>query len=266
MDVYNNFAASNGLPALSPKALGMLSIEMIIGRSSFSRTGKKEFKYNAKIFGFTEAITTAGIIVPSDFIKDFCRINSGELQLDDKCYSTIMLIGSVKEINRIPAITKQIRAMKLNVESQADIADKTEKALFVLNITLNVILVITLILTIIAVFNSYLALVYNRSYMFSVQRMLGASKLRIVLIFVIESGIIGAIYGLAGYFIAYYLLIYVSNNISAWIPILQGLNFRLGSHQYLPAALAFSVFVSGFSALIPAVFASNLNLFKAVKR
>jgi ABC-type lipoprotein release transport system permease subunit len=266
MDVYNNFAASNGLPALSPKALGMLSIDMMIGRSSFSKNSKKEFKYNARIFGFTETITTAGIIVPSDFIRDFCKTNSGELQLVDKCYSTIMLIGSVKDINRIPAITKQIESMKLNIESQADIAVKTEKALFILNVTLSAIFVIILILTIIAVFNSYLAVVYNRSYMFSVQRMLGASKLRIVLIFVLESGIIGAVYGLAGYFIAYYLLIYLTNNISGWMPLLQGLNFKLGTHQYLPVAVAFSVFVSGISALIPAVFASNLNLFKAVKR
>jgi ABC-type lipoprotein release transport system permease subunit len=266
MDVYNNFAASNGLPALSPKALGMLSIEMMIGRSSFVRNGKKEFKYNAKIFGFTETITTAGIIVPSDFIKDFCKANSSELQLADKCYSTIMLIGSIKDINRIPGITKQIQSMKLNVESQTDIAQKTEKALFLLNLTLSVILGIILILTIIAVFNSYLAVVYNRSYMFSIQRMLGASKLRIVFIFVFESGIIGAIYGLAGYFVGYYLLVYLTNNISDWIPLLQGLNFKLQSHEYLSVAVGFSAFVSGISAFIPALFASNLNLFKAVKR
>ncbi len=266
MDVYNNFAASNGLPALTPKALGILSIEMIIGRSSFVRNGKKEHKYNAKIFGFTDTITTAGIIVPSDFIKDFCRTNGGEVQLADKCYSTIMIIGSVKEISRIPAITKRIQALRLNVESQADIAQKTEKALFLLNITLSSILGIIFILTVISVFNSYLAVVYNRSYMFSIQRMLGASKLRIVLIFVFESGIIGAVYGLAGYFIAYFLLIYLTNNISVWIPLLQGFDLRLGTHEYLPAAVGFSVFVSCVSALIPAIFASNLSLFKAVKR
>jgi ABC-type lipoprotein release transport system permease subunit len=266
MDVYNNFAASNGLPALSPKALSMLSIEMLIGRSSFVRNGKKEFKYNAKIFGFTETITTAGIIVPSDFIKDFCKANSGDLQLVDRCYSTIMLIGNVKDINRIPDITKEIESMKLNVESQADIAQKTEKALFLLNITLTMILGIILILTIIAVFNSYLAVVYNRSYMFSIQRMLGASKLRIVLIFVFESGIIGALYGLVGYFIGYYLLDYLTNNITNWMPLIQGLNFKLGTHEYLPVAVAFSTLLSGLSALIPAIFASNLDLFKAVKR
>jgi ABC-type lipoprotein release transport system permease subunit len=266
MDIYNNFAASNGLPALGPKALNIMSLEMLIGRSSFVRNSKKEFKYNAKVFGFTETITTAGIIVPSDFIKDFCKANSGDLQLVDKCYSTIMLIGRVKDIKEIPGITKKIRALKLNVESQAEIAQKTEKALFLLNITLNVILGIILILTIIAVFNSYLAVVYNRSYMFSIQRMLGASKLRIVFIFVFESGIIGALYGLVGYFIGYYLLIYFTNNVSNWIPLIQGLNFKLGTHEYLPVAIIFSTLVSGLSALIPAIFASNLNLFKAVKR
>ncbi|MBN2402796.1 MAG: hypothetical protein JXN64_10395 [Spirochaetes bacterium] len=263
MDIYNNFAAANGLPTLGPKALNALSLEIFIGRSSFVRSSKNEFKYNARIFGFTETITTAGIIVPADFIKDFCKANS---RMAGKCFSVIMLIGRVKDINRIPDITKKIQAMKLNVESQADIAQKTEKALLVLNITLAMIFSIILILTIIAVFNSYLAVVYNRSYTFSVQRMLGASKLRIVLIFVVEAGIIGALYGIAGYFTAYYFLVYLTNNASNWIPLLQGMDFRLGTHGYLPAAIAFSIIMSGISALIPAVFASNLNLFKAVKR
>ena len=266
MDVYNNFAASNGLPALSQKALNLLSIEMILGRSSFIRNGRKEFKYDAKIFGFTETITTAGLIVPSDFIKDFCRSNKGNLDLAGDCYSCVMLIASAKEINKIPELTKKIKSMNLNVESQTDIAQKTEKVIFLLNVTFTLILGIILFLTIMAIFNSYLAVVYNRSYMFSIQRMLGSSKLRIVLIFVLESGIIGAFYGLAGYFVGYYLLSYLSDNISAWIPLLQGLDFTLKDHTYLPGAVLFSTSVSSFSALIPALFASNLNLFNAMKR
>ncbi|MFH0974421.1 MAG: FtsX-like permease family protein [Spirochaetota bacterium] len=266
MDVYNNFAASNGLPALGPKALNMLSIEMLIGRSSFVRNSRKEFKFKAKLFGFTETITTAGIIVPSAFIKDFCRANSEDLQLTENCYSRIMLVGSVKDIKQIPGVTGKIQALNLSVESQADIANKTEKALFLLNVTLSLIFGIILVLTVLAVFNSYLAVVYNRSYVFSIQRMLGTSKLRIVLIFVLESGIIGALYGLAGYFIGYYLMTYLTNNIPNWMPLLQGLNFKLETHEYLPAVIAFSVLVSNISALIPAVFASNLNLFNAVKR
>jgi hypothetical protein len=34
----------------------------------------------------------------------------------------------------------------------------------------------------------------------------------------------------------------------------------------LPVAVAFSALVSSLSALVPAIFASNLDLFKAVKR
>lgn len=266
MDVYNNFAASNGLPALSQKALNLLSIEMILGRSSFIRNGRKEFKYDAKIFGFTETITSAGLIVPSDFIKDFCKSNKGNLDLAGDCYSCVMLIASAREINKIQELTKKIKSMNLNVESQTDIAQKTEKVIFLLNVTFTLILGIILFLTVMAIFNSYLAVVYNRSYMFSIQRMLGASKLRIVFLFVLESGIIGAFYGLAGYFIGYYLLSYLSDNIPAWIPLLQGLNFTLKDHTYLPGAVLFSTSVSCFSALIPALFASNLNLFNAMKR
>ena len=266
MDIYNNFAASNGMPALGPKALNALSLELTIGKSSFVRSSRKEFKYNAKVFGFTEAITTAGIIIPSDFIKNFCKADRSDLDLTDECYSTIMLIGNVKDISSIPVITKQITGMNLSAESHADIAQKTKKALFILNMTLSIILGIILILTVIAVFNSYLAVVYNRSYNFSIQRMLGASRLRIILIFVLEAGIIGALYGLAGYFTGFYFLAFLTDNISSWMPLAQGLNFNLKGHEYLPTVIAFSILLSCLSALIPAIFASGLNLFKAVKR
>ncbi len=266
MDIYNNFAATNGMPAFGPKALNMLAIEMIIGRSSFSRNNKKEFTYKARVFGFTETITSAGIIVPKDFIENFCSSNSSDLQFADKCYSCIMLIGNVKTIDQIPAITKKISSMNLNVESQADIANKTEKALLVLNITLSLIFGIILFLTCISIFNSYLAVAYNRSYMFSIQRMLGSSKLRIVFIFILEAGIIGALYGLAGYFTGYYALIYLTDNISNWIPLLGGVNCTLRPFEYLFIAIGLSTAVSSVSAFFPAVFASNLNLFSAMKK
>ena len=266
MDIYNNFAASNGMPALGPKALNALSIELLIGKSSFARNSSREYKYKAMVFGFTDTITTAGIIVPSDFIKNFCRANSSDLSITDKCYSTIMLICNVKEVSAIPGIAKKINAMNLDAESQADIAQKTEKALFILNMTFSIILVIILILTIIAIFNSYLAVVYNRSYNFSIQRMLGASRLRIVFIFILEAGIVGVLYGIAGYFTGYYFLVFLTHNISNWLPLVQGLNFIPAEHDYLARVIGFSAMLSCLSAFIPAFFASGLNLFKAVKR
>ncbi len=264
MNLYNNFAAANRLPQLGEKALKIFSMELIIGKSSFVKSSEKTDKFRAKIFGFTPVITTAGIIVPSSFIKNYC--NKQKDGKRGKCYSSIMLIADVKDRGKIPDITKKIRQMNLKVESQMDIAEKTEKAIFLLNVTLSFIMAIILILTVIAIFNSYLAIIYNRSEKLSIQRILGASKIRIVMIFITEAAIVGALYGTIGYFIGYYLLNYMSAYIAKWMPILKGLSLKLENHNLLPMALSLSALVSSVSALIPAIFASNLNLFKAMKK
>jgi ABC-type lipoprotein release transport system permease subunit len=50
---------------------------------------------------------------------------------------------------------------------------------------------IFLFLTVIAIFNSYLTIVYNRSYTFPLQRVIGVSKARIILTFVFEGAVKG---------------------------------------------------------------------------
>ncbi|MBN2039262.1 MAG: ABC transporter permease [Spirochaetes bacterium] len=266
LDIYNNFAATSGLPALGPKALNLLSIEMIIGSSSFTGNKENSRKFRTKVFGFTETITTAGIIVPDDFIMEFCRCNSADIHLAGSCYSCIMLIGNVSDISKIPLITKKVRSMGLNIESQADIAKKTDKALFVLNFILFGITAVIFFLTVISIFNSYLAVVYNRSYILSVQRMLGASKIRIIFMFMLEAGMIGALYGVLGYFTGYYILVYMNNHLHEWIPVVQGLSLTLKPFQYFSQLFMASIALSIISAFIPSIFASSLNLFKAVKR
>lgn len=265
INLYNNFAATNGLPEIGEKAIEMLTMDIYIGRSSFFKTSKEILKYEAKIFGFTSAVTTAGIIVPDDFIKKFCRENM-EAKERDKCYSCIAMLADVKERNKIPAVTEKIKKMNLNVESQADIADKTERAVKLIDVILGLLLGTILILTVIAIFNSYLAITYNRSDKISIQRMLGASKMRIVLIYIVEAAIVGAFYGGVGYFLGYYLVNTLSGYIDKWVPILAGLDLRLDDHSLFYAALSLSALVSSLSALIPGLFAANLNLFKASKK
>ncbi|MDY6934352.1 MAG: FtsX-like permease family protein [Spirochaetota bacterium] len=266
MNLYNNFAAVNGLPELGEKALKLFSMELIIGKSTFIKTGNKEFRYKAKIFGFTPSIITAGIIVPTSFIKDFCKTCSDELALKNECFSSIMLIANVSDIDKIPLITNKIRSMDLKVESQMDIADKTEKAVFLMDVTLSLIMTIMLILTILAIFNSYLAISYNRSHRFSIQRILGATKLRIVMTFVIEAGLIGIFYGIMGYILGYYLLNYMSDNIARWVPMLKGMNLRLENHNLMFMSLTLAAIVSSISALFPAIIASNKQLFNDMKK
>ncbi len=81
------------------------------------------------------------------------------------------------------------------MESQQEIAAKTNRALAVIDGS-SLVIRAFLFLTVIAIFNSYLTIVYNRSYTFSLQRVIGVSKARIILTFVFEAAVIGALFGL----------------------------------------------------------------------
>ena len=266
MDLYNNFAAASGLPQLGEKALNRFSVELILGRSSFDRTRKNVFQYNARIFGLTSKVTSAGIIVPSDFIRKFCKARKDDPGLQKSPYSCIMIFAAVKRIKDLPSITNKIRGMGLMVESQMDIASKTDEAASFIDWILALVMIVILILTIIAIFNSYLAIIYNRGHNISIQRILGASKLRIVLMIIIEAGIMGSIYGLLGYLFGLILLDLLSDNVALWMPILKGFDLKLPMENVLGLSVIVSMLVSSISALIPALFAANLNLFSAIKR
>ena len=146
-----------------------------------------------------------------------------------------------------------------------DIVSKTDKATSFIDWILALVMITILILTIIAIFNSYLSIIYYRGHSISIQRILGASKLRIVLTLIFEAATMGAIYGLLGYLLGSVLLDLLSENISQWIPILKGFDLKLGIENLLVLSVTVSMLVSSFSALIPAIFAANSNLFRAIK-
>jgi ABC-type antimicrobial peptide transport system permease subunit len=121
-----------------------------------------------------------------------------------------------------------------------------------------------IILTVISIFNSYLIIVNNRSYSFSLKRVIGFSKLRIVLEFAGEAALIGLILGFAGYFFGFYCVDYISRNIGNVIPAMKGIAIIKPAKNLMLLSITFATAVSAMSALVPAVIASNINLFKSV--
>jgi ABC-type antimicrobial peptide transport system permease subunit len=156
--------------------------------------------------------------------------------------------------------------MGLEVQSQNDVAEKTNKAMSIIDTTSFAIVGILLLITVISIFNSYLNIVYTRTQKFSLQRVLGVSKLRIISGFVVEAVVVGLIYGLLGYYLGSTLVHYLTINIEELVPVLKGIVIQPIREGLLVQALLASMGFSALSALVPAVFASNINLFKAVRR
>lgn len=268
LKLLNNYAAVKGLPQFTENMLTGFPGEIFIKTTDAARKGPEEKNYEipGELHSFTGDIDFYGILVPNDFIYSFVREHRGDIEKGKVPYSTIRLYARVKDVKNLPAVTKTIEEMNLRVESQSDISKKTNRALEVIDGLSMLIGGVILALTVLAIFNSYLIIVYNRSYGFSLKRVIGVSKFRIVVTFLLEAGLIGALYGIAGYYAGVFLTKYLSASIASWIPALQGLVIEPAGTDVLIKALTLSVIISSLSALIPALFASNMNLFKAVKK
>lgn len=267
LDILNSVVEGRGLPQFGEKILLGFPMEIEIQTSPRGDPAKKRYKFTGKVYGFTSAITLAGLIVPSDFITQFSVEHRNDSSERTAGYSYVKIFLSVKNVKELPEITRRIQAMGLAVESQQEVAAKTNRALTVIDSSSFLIIGIFLILTVISIFNSYLTIVYHRSHQFALQRVIGVSKLRIISTFVAEAALVGFIYGVIGYFGGLFIIRYVSVNIGNWVPALKGLTFsgNLGENVLLMSA-GFSALLSSVSAFVPAVFASNMNLFRAVQR
>jgi ABC-type lipoprotein release transport system permease subunit len=179
-------------------------------------------------------------------------------------YSYVRMYAKVKDVKQLPRVTDSLKKMGLRIESQSDISKKTNKAMAVVDGIFLLLGVVVLVLTVISIFNSYLVIAYDSSYEISLKRVIGLSKLRVIFSFVFEAALIGAFLGVIGYFLGHYLIGLLASQIAGWIPAFKELIITKPAESYLHYAVLFSVAVSAFSALIPAVFASNKNLFKTM--
>jgi len=264
-ELLNNFLAATDLPTMTPETFRGFPMTLFV----FTEDPKGKDIRNVTecaAHSFTDVLNLPGVIIPSDFIVEFCRKHQNDSGKYKKGYKYVMLVSSVRDVKRLPEVTRKLKSFGLAVESREDIAQKTNRVLEIIDDSSLVIIGILLILTVISIFNSYLTIVYTRAHKFSLKRVLGVSKIRIIFGFVFEAALIGVIYGALGFFIGTSLLDYFGKNVGRWIPALQHLYLARPGAGILVLALALSSAISSISALVPAVFASNINLFKAMKK
>lgn len=265
IDLLNNYFMVIDVPPLDERTMNGFPLQLII---TTSRSAEKPAEYTipAEIHSLTDIFAFMGAIVPSDFITRFAREHRGESGKPGAGYKQVIVYAKVRDVKNLPAVTARIEQLGLTVESQNDIAQKTNSALEVFDKFSMIIVAVFLVLTVISIFNSYLNIVYNRSQKFSLKRVLGVSKLQILVSFVAESAVVGLLLGCIGYFLGKYAIQYISLRLSGWIPAFSGMTIQSVRGELLVLSLAFSVIISSISAFIPALFASNINLFKAVRK
>ena len=263
MQYLNGYLAQEGLPQFTEKQLigypGMIKITL-----NDKSGNRQRYKTPAELHSLSDAIDFPGVVVPSDFIASFSaqhRMDSGRAM---KGYNYVRLYARVRDIKKLPEIAAGLEKMGLRVESRSDISKKTNRAMAVIDGMFLLLGAVMLVLTFISIFNSYLVIAYNRSYDISLKRVIGVSKMRIIFTFVFEAAFIGVILGTVGYFLGQYVTGLLSKQLAVWIPAFKGLVLVVSPENNLHYAILFSVAVSSVSALVPAVVASNKNLFRTM--
>ena len=266
IDLLNNYFSVIDVPQMNEQTLRGLPLQIIVTTPVAGADKNNELSIDAEIHSFTDLFAFIGAVVPSDFILDFARKHRLDTGKPRKGYTTVMVYAKVKDVKQLPAVTRKIKALGLTVESQNDIAQKTNEMLRIFDQFSILIIGAFLILTIISIFNSCMNIVYNMSQKFSLKRILGVSKAEIIATFMVESSIVGLLYGVVGFYSGKLVLGYLSHRISAWIPVFKGIVIEKPGGELLYLALIFSVVISSVSAFLPALFAANVDLFKAVRK
>lgn len=266
LEMLNEFLVIKNIPPLEENSLKGFPVNILIFEPPSAERPEKELQIPSTLLGFADVFPFPAVLVPLDYITEFADAKRKELGLQKRGYKYIMSIVTVKDVKKLPEVSRKIQNMGLVIESQQDVAAKTNSALEIIDRFSYLVIGILLVITVISIFNSYLNIVYVRSYNFSLKRIIGVSKLRIIIEFVIESAIVGAILGAVGFLIGDRLLAYLSQKIGQWIPVLRSITLTSGTEHLFAMSILFSIVISSLSALLPAIFASNMNLFKASRK
>lgn len=116
-------------------------------------------------------LTLRGCCTPDSFVNSIAAQYAAETK-SEKPILYIRLYAKVKDVKMLPQI-KKIKSMGLAVTSLDEIASKTNQAMSIIDGFSLLVGFFLLLLTVISIFNSYLIIIYNQSYSFSLQNIRG---------------------------------------------------------------------------------------------
>ena len=265
LDILNNYLAMSGMPAINKKEFLGFPVELRFVTGQRQSKAYRSYDFDAEIFSFTDIINFTGLVLPSSYIEAIASRYQKETG-KSAGFEYVVIYAKVKDTDNLPEIQKSLAAMGLKVESQKDIVEKSRQIMSVIDGVFFSILAVFFIVSVISIFNSYLTLVYIRSQKFSLKRVLGFSKLQILFFFLVEAACIGAFYGGAGFYLGNIIIRHANNLLSTWVPFLSNVSLQSNGPDVLLLSILLSSSICAASAFMPAIFASNINLFKAVRR
>jgi putative ABC transport system permease protein len=205
------------------------------------------------------------ILMPEDDLKDILNIGDEydivAIKIDNPDNAQQIADNIVRKIRKDR--NEKVGEEDFTIQTPAQALQAVSTILGVIGIVVTGIAAISLIIGGIGIANTMFTSVLERTREIGVMKAIGAKNSNILSVFLIESGLLGLVGGIAGALFglgAAYLLASVASQT-------LGINFPVTlSWPLLLGAIAFSFFIGLISGIIPAIKASRMNPVEALRK
>lgn len=182
----------------------------------------------------------------------------------DFIYSNAVVI--VDDIDEVDDVVKKLQDMGFQTENEKEYLDSVKKSLKVVQLLLGGIGMIALVVAVIGISNTMTTAVYDRINEIGILKVLGCDLDELLYLFLLESGILGAVGGMVG-IIASYGIRGILNKLGvALLEFEKGTRLAVIPWWLVLAAVGFSTILGVLAGYFPARWAVKLKPIDAVRR
>lgn len=231
----------------------------------------KKKEYRLKITGvFRESASTYGSVIylPIELVEEMNQWAGGDGPVgrgrdDTTRYDNVRV--KVLDNEAVPAVVASIRGLGLETWSPTDMLEEMNQIFLIIQLILGGIGSVALLVATIGIINTMSMSILERNKEIGVMKVMGASIPNVKLMFLVESGAIGILGGIAGLAASYGVVAVV--NVVGRSMIGEGLHSSLATIPWWLSlfALVFSLVIGVLAGLYPASRAARISPLEAIR-
>jgi len=182
----------------------------------------------------------------------------------DFIYSSAVVI--VDEVDEVDDVVKRLQDMGFQTENEKEYLDSVKKTLKMVQLLLGGIGMIALVVAVIGISNTMTTAVYDRINEIGILKVLGCDLDELLCLFLLESGILGAVGGVVGVITSYGIRGIINKIGVALLEFEKGTKLAVIPWWLVLAAVLFSTVLGILAGYFPARWAVKLKPIDAVRR
>lgn len=241
-------------------------------------------------FGYTDDATKAKLLVTGmlnnnsydmycdmDILKRYLKriavdgkipgqpVNENGENYNEWIYSGAIVV--VDDTQHVEEVLKKLQNMGFQTENDKEYLDTMKKTVNVIQVMLGGIGMIALVVAVIGIGNTMTTAVYDRINEIGILKVLGCDLDELMILFLLESGILGGLGGLIGIGCSFLLIRFVLNPVAVKMLSLEaGTTLAVLPFWLILAAFTFSVLLGLLAGFFPAKWAAKLKPIDAVRK